>query len=317
MTMRALVLDRYGPPEHVLRLEQVPQPQPKEGVVLVRVHAASLNSWDWDLLAGTPMGRVMGPFSPPFRVLGADIAGVIEAIGAEVRDFAPGDRVFGDLSEGKWGGLADYVAAPTKALAKIPENLTFQQAASIAQAGSLAIQAVRKVPDLGAAHSVLINGAGGGVGTFAIQLAKAAGARVVAVDRAEKRDALLALGTDAFIDYATEDYTSTPSRYDLVIDMVARRRARDYARCLKAAGRLVVIGGTFGSLIRVALAGLLRRQVSLGVLVYKVSPQDALAVAAAATPVIDSVFPLERGADAFRRIGGGHHIGKVIVDMGA
>lgn len=315
MTMRALVLDRYGPPEQVLRLEQLPRPQPGEGEVLVRVRAASLNSWDWDLLAGTPMGRIMGPFKPPFRVLGADIAGVVETIGSGVTDFAPGDRVFGDLSDAKWGGLADYALAPTKALAKIPENLSFQHAASIPQAGSLAIQALRKFPNLGPAHSVLINGAGGGVGIFAIQLAKAAGARVIAVDRAEKRDALLALGADSFIDFAAEDYTATPSGYDLVIDMVARRRARDYARCLKAGGRLVVIGGTYGSLIRVALAGLFRRGVSLGVLVYKVSAQDALAVATRTSPIIDSVFPLEQGADAFQRIGSGHHIGKVIVDM--
>ena len=315
-TMRALVYERYGPPEQVLRLEHLPRPQPKPGEVLVRVHAVSLNSWDWDLLIGAPMGRVSGPFRPPHKVLGADIAGTVEAVGQGVTAFQPGDPVFGDLSEAKWGGLADYVCAPASALAPIPAGLSFTDAAAIPQAGGLAIQGIRKVPGLGPAHTVLVNGAGGGVGTFAIQLAKPTGATIIAVDRAEKRDALLALGADEFIDYLSDDYTATPDRYDLIIDMVANRPAARYASCLKPNGRLIVIGGTFRGLIGVALRGLVTREKSLGVLFYKVSPQDSVELAGKTRPVIDSTFPLEDGAKAFRRLGSGMHVGKVIVTTG-
>ena len=313
--MRALVLDSYGPPETVLRLADIPQPQPKPGEVLVRVAAAALNSWDWDLLAGTSMGRIMGPFKPPFKILGADIAGTVEGVGQGVTAFKPGDAVFGDLSAGKWGGLADYVCAPATALALIPTGLSFTDAAAIPQAGGLAIQALRKFDKLGPAHTVLINGAGGGVGTFAIQLAQARGATVIAVDRAEKRDALLALGADGFIDYRSEDYTAAPARYDLIIDMVVNRPASHYARCLKPNGRLSVIGGTYAGLIGVALAGLVTREKSLGVVVYKPARADSLDLAAKTSPVIDSIFPLEEGAKAFRRLGDGHHLGKIIVSV--
>jgi NADPH:quinone reductase and related Zn-dependent oxidoreductases len=318
MTMRALAYDRYGPPEQVLRLEQVPRPQPKPGEVLVRVQAASINAWDWDLVIGSPMGRISGPFKPPHKILGADIAGTVEAMGQGVTAFQPGDTVFGDLSEGKWGGFADYVCAPAKTLALIPAGVSFVDAAALPQAGALALQAVRKFENLGPGHTVLFNGAGGGVGTLGIQLAKAKGARIVAVDRAEKREAVLALGADSFIDYRSRDYTADPASYDLIIDVVANRPAAHYARCLKPGGRLEIIGGTFRTLIRTALGGLLRRDKSLGVLVYKVSPEDNLSLAelcrtGTLRPVIDGIFPLESGADAFRRLGSGLAVGKVII----
>lgn len=314
-TMRALVYDRYGPPEQVMRLEQVPRPQPKPGEVLVRVAATAINSWDWDLVIGTPMGRVMGPFKPPFKILGADVAGAVEAIGQGVTAFAPGDRVFGDLSEAKWGGFADYVSAPASAFAPIPAGLSFEHAAALPQAGTLALQALRKFPQLGHNHTVLFNGAGGGVGTIFIQLAKATGARIVAVDRGEKRDALLALGAHSFIDYRAEDFTVGAARYDLVVDVVANRPAAHFSRCLKPGGKLVAIGGTFGSLISVAVGRFIRRAKELDILVYKVSPADSLELAARVSPVIDSTFPIEDGARALRRLGSGLAIGKVVITL--
>lgn len=318
--MRALVYDRYGPPEQVLRLEQVPRPQPRPGEVLVRVKAASVNSWDWDLVTGTPMGRVSGPFQPPRKILGADIAGTVEAPGQGVTAFQPGTPVFGDLSEASWGGFADYVCAPASALAPMPAGLSFVDAAAIPQAGALALQALRKFDNLGPGHTVLFNGAGGGVGTFGIQLAKAKGAKVIAVDRAEKRDALLALGADSFIDYRSADYTAEAGRYDLIIDVVANRPAAHYARCLQPGGRLEILGGTFRSLIRTALRGLVIRQKTLGILVYKVLPGDnaalaALCAAGTLRPVVDSTFPLEDGAKAIARLGSGLAIGKVVISM--
>ena len=312
-TMRALVIDQYGPPEDVLRLEQVPRPQPKPGEVLVSVHATALNSWDWDSVTGTPMGRVTGPFKPPFRILGADIAGTVEAVGRDVTTLKPGDRVFGDLSGGKWGGFADYVCAPAGVLALIPPGLSFVDAAAVPQAGSLVLQALRKFPQLGAGHVVVFNGAGGGVGTFGIQLAKPTGATIIAVDRVEKREALLSLGADGFIDYRAEDFTAAPERYDLLIDVVANRPASHYRRCLKPGGRLVVIGGTISSLLRILAASPFSQDKTLSILPYKVSPEDNLTLAAKVRPVIDRTFPLEDGAKALRRLGEGRAIGKVVI----
>jgi NADPH:quinone reductase-like Zn-dependent oxidoreductase len=322
MMMRALVYDRYGRPE-TLQLEHVPQPQPGPGEVLVRVQAASLNSWDWDLMVGTPMGRVNGPFGPPRRILGADIAGTVEAVGPGVTGLAPGDRVFGDLSTGKWGGLAEFALARASALAMIPEGLSFIDAAALPQAGCLALQALRRRPQLGQGDGVLINGAGGGVGTFAVQLAKLAGAHVTAVDRAEKRDALIALGADNFIDYRQADYTAGPDQYDLIVDVVASRPIAHYARALAAGGTFVAIGGTFGTLIQAALFGRLTgRKRRLDVLVYRVLAEDSAelarhTLAGTIKPVIDGIYPLEQGAAALRRLGDGLAIGKVIVTPAA
>ena len=322
MMMRALVYDRYGPPE-TLRLEQLPRPQPGPGEVLVRVQATSLNSWDWDLIVGTSMGRVNGPFGPPRRILGADIAGTIETVGPGVTGFAPGERVFGDLSSGSWGGLAEFVVAKASVLARIPDGLTFVDAASLPQAGSLALQALRRRPQLGQGDRVLVNGAGGGVGTFAVQMARSAGAHVTAVDRAEKRDALLALGAHSFIDYRQADYTAGTDKYDLVIDVVASRPIGHYARILADGGTFVAIGGTFGTLISAALFGrVFGRQRRLEVLVYRVTADDCVELArrslsGSITPVIDGVYPLARGAAALRRLGDGLAIGKVMITPAA
>jgi len=323
--VRALVYDKYGPPHDVLRLEDIPQPTPGPGEVLVRVHAASLNAWDWDLLIGTPMGRLMSPFKPAHRVLGADIAGVVEAVGVGVTQFAPGDAVFGDLSEGNWGGLADYTTAKVSALALIPAGLNFIDAAALPQAGALALQGLRKRPTLSPDDSVLINGAGGGVGTFAVQMAKSYGARVTAVDKGEKRDTLLTLGADRFIDYRDTDFTAEAERYDLILDVVASRGVRRFAKCVTDGGTLVVIGGTIPALLKLAAFGGLvgrKRSQQLGLLIYSASAVDNLELAqrhlaGELRPIIDGVYPLERGAEALARIGSGLAVGKVMVTTGA
>lgn len=321
-TMRAIVHERYGPPQ-TMRLEHMLRPRPGPGAVLVRMKAASVNSWDWDMVVGTQMGRITGPFRPAHRILGADIAGIVEETGPGVTAFAPGDAVFGDLSDGKWGGFADYVLADARALAPIPKGLSFTDAAALPQAGALALQALRLFPGLGPHSSVLFNGAGGGVGTLAIQLIKPLGAEITAVDRAEKREALLALGADAFIDYQSQDFAAEAARYDLIIDVVANRPLRDYAHCLRPGGRLVVIGGRLGCLLRIALFGALmgrpRRQ-KLGLLVYKVSPEDNAelarrCLAGTLRPLIDSVHSLEQVPQALERLGSGLAIGKVMVTM--
>jgi NADPH:quinone reductase-like Zn-dependent oxidoreductase len=307
----------------VLRLVDVPRPTPGAGEVLVRVHAASVNSWDWDLLTGTPLGRLGSPFRPQHKVLGADVAGVVEAVGEGVAALKAGDPVFGDLSEGKWGGFAEFAVAKPDELATIPDGLGFIDAAAIPQAGALALQGLRQRVGLGPNDSLLVNGAGGGVGTFAVQMAKALGARVTAVDRGEKREALLALGADRFIDYREADYTGERIGYDLILDMVARHSAQRFSRTLNDGGELVVIGGRIGSLLQVAalgpFTGKAKRQ-KLGLLMYRPSAADNLelaqrCVAGTLKPIIDEVCPLERGAEALARLGSGLAIGKVVIDV--
>lgn len=318
--MRALVYDRYGPPE-TLRLELLPQPQPGPGEVLLRVSATAFNSWDWDLMVGTTMGRLTSPLGPPRKILGADVAGTVEGLGEGVTQFNIGDAVFGDLSEGSWGGLAEKVAAKASALAPIPAGVSFIDAAALPQAGALALQALRHRPELGAGQSVLIIGAGGGVGTFCVQMAKALGAHVTGVDRASKRDAVLGLGADVYLDYQKTDFAAGNERYDMIVDVVANRSVLTYARVLNPGGTLVVVGGTVGTLLQVAaLGGIVGRKQRqrLAVLIYKASATDSAELArrcaaGALRPVIDGIYPLELGSVAMRRLGDGHAIGKVVV----
>jgi NADPH:quinone reductase-like Zn-dependent oxidoreductase len=321
--MRALVYDRYGPPETVLRLEQLPRPQPRPGEVLVRVHAASLNAWDWDRLVGRPLGRVTDPFRPPHKILGGDIAGIVEATGPDVDILQIGDAVFGDLTTAHWGGLADYACAPVAALARKPDGLSFHQAAALPQAGLLALAAMAQRPGLRVDEQILVVGAGGGAGLFAVQLAKHAGASITGVDKAIKHDAVLGQGAEHFIDYANQDFSREGSRYDFIIDMVGAQSALGYRRALQRGGRLTLVGGSLGCILQaVTLGNILGRAddqtMSLAIYQPTVAGLERLAelaVPGVITPVIDSVFPLDRGAAAFRRIGDGNHIGKIIVDM--
>ncbi|GLQ57785.1 NAD(P)-dependent alcohol dehydrogenase [Devosia nitrariae] len=319
--MKALIYTAYGPPE-TLRLEDVPVPEPEAGEVLVCIVAASINSWDWDLMVGSPLGRIGSPFKPPRKVLGADIAGTVVSVGTGVERLKPGDAVFGDLSEGNWGGFAEYVAAKADALALKPDTLGFAEAAALPQAGLLALKGLQRRA-LKAGDRVLLNGAGGGVGTFAIQIAKAAGAHVTAVDCAEKRETLLALGADRFIDYREDDFTAEGERYDLVLDVVARRSVFAFSRVLTPGGHLVVIGGSIGTLLQVAALGSMvgrKHGQRLELLMHKPAVADlddlaARCVKGELKPVIDSTWPLAEGAAALRRLGDGLAIGKVVITM--
>ncbi len=323
MNMRALVYDRYGPPEEVLRLEQLPRPQPRPGEVLVRVHAASVNSWDWDCLVGRPLARISAPFRPPHRILGGDIAGIVEAVGDAVAGFSIGDAVFGDLTSATWGGFADYVCAPAAALAHKPLRLSFHQAAALPQAGLLALEAMKLWPGLLVDETVLVVGAGGGAGLFALQLAIQAGASVTGVDKGLKRDAVMGQGADAFIDYMQHDFARDGGRFDFIIDMVGSQSVFGYRRALCRGGRLALVGGSFGCILQVvALGNAVGRAQGqkMGLAIFQPSTEGLdrlaeLAVPGVITPVIDSVFKLERGAAALRRIGDGSHVGKIIIDM--
>lgn len=322
--MRAVVYGRYGSPDE-LELREVPKPAPGENEVSIRVHATSINSWDYDQLVGTFQGRGAVGWKPRNPILGADVAGVVEAVGEGVTRFEPGDAVMGDLAESGWACLADYATADEKYLAAKPDAMSFAEAAALPQAGLLAYQALKGRPQAGPGKRVLVIGGGGGAGTLAIQMAKARGATVTGVDSAFKQEAMRSAGADAVLDYARDEFWRTGERYDLIFEPVAQRRLSDYARALAPEGVLVIVGGRTGTLIKVLTLGSLMalfdsRRYRL--LVYRPNAEDVAELARLYTdeglrPVIDSTFPLEAAADAFRHFGSGQFAGKVVITTGA
>jgi NADPH:quinone reductase-like Zn-dependent oxidoreductase len=321
--MKAIVYHEYGTPD-VLALEDVDQPTPGDDEVLVRVRAASVNSWDWDLLTGTPLySRLEGLRKPKYEILGADIAGRVEAVGTNVERLRPGDDVFGDISGCGWGGYAEYVAVPEHALAMKSPAMTFEESAAIPQAGGLALQGVHNKGNLQRGESILINGAGGGVGTFAIQMAKRIGAEVTAVDSTEKLDLMRDLGADNVIDYRRSDYTKNGRRYDMILDVVARRSIFRYRGSLGPHGRFVMIGGSVSTGLQTMLIGPLLSQMGsmkLGLLIHRPNTEDLarmneLYEAGEVVPIIERVYPLSETPAALRHVGEGHALGKVVITV--
>jgi NADPH:quinone reductase-like Zn-dependent oxidoreductase len=248
-------------------------------------------------------------------VLGCDVAGVVEAVSKDVTAFRPGDEVFGDLCASGFGGLAEYVCAPVTAFASKSPTMSFEQAAALPQAGMLALQGLVDVGGVQAGQQILLNGAGGGAGTFALQLAKLYGARVTAVDKGEKLDALRALGADEVADYEVEDITARAAQYDLVLDV---KTTRSPLKVLKPRGAYVTMGGDLSRVLEMALAAPFRSQ-RFGIVVLKPNRDLALLKelfeAEKLTSVIDGVYPFAESAEAFRRFGSGRHLGKVIISM--
>lgn len=320
--MKAIVYYRYGSPD-VLQVQDVPKPVPTKDEVLVKVHAASINSWDWDLVKGNHLLlRLLGGLTKPrHKVLGADVAGRVEAAGSDVTQFKPGDEVFGDIAGSGFGGFAKYVCVPEKLLAKKSRHMSFEQAAALPQAGLLALQGLRYKGTIEAGQKVLINGAGGGVGTLALQYAKLCGAEVTCVDKEEKFEMLRSLGADHFIDYTKEDYTRNGQQYDRILDVIAHRMVADYKRALKPGGVFAMIGGSMGGLLlKLMLLGPLLSTggKKLGIMGYRPTRKDldeltALFESGKVIPVIDKVYPLAETAEAFRYFGTGNVKGKVVI----
>jgi NADPH:quinone reductase-like Zn-dependent oxidoreductase len=318
--VKAWVRDRYGSPEQ-LRLADVPVPRPRDDEVLVRVRAVSLNGSDSEGLRGSPgYARMGGLFRPRRRILGSDIAGTVERVGAKVTRFAVGDEVFGDNLE-RLGGLAELAVARERALARMPDGLSFEEAAALPQGGVIALQGLRDAAGLRPGQAVLVNGAGGSAGTFAVQLAKHFGAVVTAVDSAPKLPFLRKLGADETIDYARRDFTRTGARYDLILDVFARRSASDYLRALRPGGSLLFVGGPVRRMLWLLLAGLVVRPFAgrrLRVLVVRRSLADLLEVAelcraGAIRPAIGHEFGFQETPDAFRLLVTGQALGKIVL----
>jgi NADPH:quinone reductase-like Zn-dependent oxidoreductase len=320
--MKTISFTHYGSAGQ-LHLKTMPKPSPKEEELLVKVHASSINSWDWEFLTGTYINRLFFGFfrpKPGKQVLGADIAGTVESTGKRVTRFKPGDEVFGDLWE-NWGGFAEYACAHQSALEAKPQGLTFEQAAAVPQAGVLALQGILKADPLQPGQRVLINGAGGGVGTFAIQLAKLAGAEVTGVDAAHKLDAVNTTGADFVIDYRQQDFTQTPQRYDLIIDCQCNRPVSCYKNVMTPNGVFAMIGGT--RIIPLLMQNYISRFTGETKRFYLVaegpnkglSELKSLLEAKKITPVIDSIYALDEVPEAFSRFGEGLHKGKIVITM--
>jgi NADPH:quinone reductase-like Zn-dependent oxidoreductase len=314
--MKAIVFTRYGPPD-VLELRDVAKPVPKDGEVLVRVHAASINDWDYGAMQGTDfVNRVLFGLLKPRegkQILGSDIAGTVEAVGRDVRRFQPGDEVFGDLS-GTWGGFAEYVCAREKALALKSPGMSFEQAAAIPQPAMLAVQGLRYAVTIRPGQKVLINGGGGSSGVFAIQLAKLYGAEVTAIDSGAKLDLMRALGADHVFDYTCHDFTSGAARYDVILDVKTRRPVSECLRALDRGGTYVTLGGSMAGL----LLSSWRKQVRLVVLKPNKDLEyvKELFEAGRLMPVIDGPYALDALPEAMRHFGAGRHRGKVVIAVG-
>jgi len=325
-TMKAIVYTQYGSPD-VLQLKEVEKPTPRDNEVLLKVYATSVNAGDLHVLRADPfLIRLMGYglLKPKNKILGAAIAGRIEAIGGNVKQFQPGDDVFGDLSEsGKRGGFAEYVCASADALVLKPSRLSFEEAAAVPVAAVTALQGLRDKGHIQAGQKVLINGASGGVGTFAVQIAKSFGAEVTAVCSTSNVDAARSMGADHVIDYTKEDFTQNGQHYDLIVAANGNRSISEYKRALRPNGTYVVTGGSKKQTYQAMLLGpwiSMTGTKKMGNLMAKPNTKDLgfvkeLLEAGKVIPVIDRRYPLSETAEALRYLEAGRARGKVVITV--
>jgi NADPH:quinone reductase-like Zn-dependent oxidoreductase len=320
--MKAIVYTKYGPPE-TLQLEEVAKPTPKDDEVLIKVRAVSVNRSDWEGLRGKPLyARIGGLLKPRHQRLGSDIAGRVEMAGSNIWRFQPGDEVFGDILP-RLGGFAEYVCARESALALKPPSMTFEEVAAIPQAAVIALQGIRDRGQVQPGEKVLINGAGGGAGTFAVQLAKMYGAEVTGVDNYGKLDFMRSLGADYVIDYTREDFTKNGKQYDLILDIVAHRSVFAYKRALRPNGSYFLAGGSVATILQILFLGpWIRRTTGKKIRVLAVRPNiedldfmKELIEAGKVTPVIDRTYPLSEVPEAMGYVGEGHAQGKVVISV--
>ena len=325
--MKAIICPKYGSPD-VLQLREVVKPVPQEDEVLIQIHAASLNSRDLRMLRANPFFmRLMpgGLFRPKNKILGADVAGRVEAIGSNVKQFKPGDEVFGYLPSATGRGtFAEYVCAKENLITLKPANLTFEQAAAVPVAAMTALQGLRDNGNIQPGQKVLINGASGGVGTFAVQIAKAFGAEVTAVCSTRNLEMVRSLGADHVIDYKKEDFTQNGQQYDLILAVNGYHPISDYLRALKPEGTYVVAGGSMFQLFQAASNGK-RISKTGGQKIYVVSlvqnQKDLILIkelleSGKIVPVIDGCYPLSKTAEAFWYFEKEHPKGKVVITCG-
>lgn len=322
--MKAIIAERYGMPD-VLEFKEAAKPNPKDNEVLVKVQAAALNMFDWHLLtADIFLVRLnAGLFKPKYRIPGADVAGRVEAVGKDVTQFKVGDEVYGDLAASGCGSFAEYVAVPEKALALKPVNLTFEEAAAYPMAAVTALQGLRDQGKLQPGQKVLIQGASGGVGSFAVQIAKALGAEVTAVCSTRNMEQVRSLGADHVIDYTKEDFTRNGKQYDLILAVNGYHPINDYKRALTPKGIYVMAGGATKQIFEALLRGSFLSEKAgrkLGAFTAQPKQEDLFflktwAEEGKVKPVIDKRYPLSETAQALYYLGEGHVRGKVILTV--
>ncbi|HEY0070264.1 MAG TPA: NAD(P)-dependent alcohol dehydrogenase [Chloroflexia bacterium] len=321
--MKAVVYTQYGSPD-VLQIKEVAKPIPTDDEVLVKVQAVSVNRTDWEGLIGKPFyARIGGLLKPRRQILGSDIAGRVEAVGGNIRRFKPGDEVFGDIL-GRMGGFAEYVCVRERALALKPAGMTFEEVAAIPQAAVIALQGIRDKGQVQPGQKVLINGAGGGTGMFAVQLAKLYGAEVTGVDNTGKLDFMRSLGADHVIDYTQEDFTRNGKQYDLILDVIAHRSVFACKRALRPNGSYFCAGGSLATAFQILLLGpLIRRATGRKIRFLVVHPNlkdmvhlTELYETGKVVPVIDRCYPLSEVPEALRYVGEGRAKGKVVITVG-
>ncbi|MCJ7596331.1 MAG: NAD(P)-dependent alcohol dehydrogenase [Desulfobacterales bacterium] len=323
--MKAFVFHKYGSPD-VLRLEEVEKPTPKEDEVLVKVQAASVNALDWHMLtADIFLVRLMGGglFKPKNTRIGADVAGQIEAVGRNVTQFKVGDAVFGDVNPWDGGGFAEYVCVPAKAFVLIPPNISFEEAAAVPIAGITALQGLRDQGQVQPGQQVLINGAAGGVGTFAVQIARHLGAEVTAVCSTRNLEQARALGAAHVIDYTKEDFTKSDQQYDLIFAVNGYHPHSAYKRALKPEGRYVMAGGTMPQIFQAMLLASGKSKTNgkkMGSVSAKASQKDLIFLTllleeGKIVSTIDKTYPFSQTPEAIRYLGSGHARAKVVIVM--
>jgi NADPH:quinone reductase-like Zn-dependent oxidoreductase len=318
--MKAIVYHNYGSPD-VLKLEEVKKPTPTDDEVLIKIHAVSVNRSDWEGLVGKPLyARLGGLLKPREHILGSDIAGRVEMVGRSNQQFQLGDDVFGELA-GYWGGFAEYVCARGNILALKPASITFEEAAAIPQAGVIALRGIRENGRVQPGQKVLINGAGGSAGSFAIQLAKLYGAEVTGVDNAGKLDFMRSLGAEHVVDYTREDFTKSGKQYDLILDLIAHRSVFAYQRALRPNGTYFFVGGSVAIIFQILLLGpWIKRTTAKNIRILAV-PQNRkdlisikeLCEAGKIVPIIDRRYSLSEVPEALRYVGEGRAKGKVVI----
>ncbi|MEO0469147.1 MAG: NAD(P)-dependent alcohol dehydrogenase [Bacteroidota bacterium] len=320
--MKAIVFTQYGPPTKVMRLAEVERPVPKADEVLIHVRAAAVNDWDWEMVRGRQwiMRLLIGLRKPKIRIPGVDVAGEVIEVGENVRRFKPGDAVYGDLSENGFGGFAEYVCAKENALVHKPGNMSFEQAAAIPHAAILAVQGLFHQRQIQPGQKVLINGAGGGVGTFAIQLIRELGADLTAVDSADKLPLLRQMGYQHVIDYQQEDFTCNGQQYDLILDTKTNRSPFAYARSLKQGGTYATVGGSIPRLLSILMTSpiiSLFQKKKLRIVSLKPNRDlqliNQLFEQGKIRPVIDGPYSLKEIPELIQYFGAGKHTGKVVI----
>ena len=323
--MKAIVCTKYGPPD-VLQLTEVEKPAPGDNEILIRVHAASVNYSSLALVTGKPLLiRLMGGglLKPKIRIPGAEVAGRIESIGRDIKQFQPGDDVFGDLSSCGRGAYAEYVSVPESVLVLKPVGSTFEESAAVPEAAVVALQGLRDKGQIHAEQKVLINGASGGIGTFAVQIAKSFAAEVTGVCSTRNMDLVKSLGADHVIDYTAEDFTRSGHRYDLILATVGYRSIFDYGRALNPKGIYVVTGGSLGQVFQPVFLGPLVTMTGskkMTNMTVRLNQEDLvfmkeLIEAGKVKPVIDRSYPLSEVAEAIRYYGEGHAKGRIVITV--